>query len=314
MTGVTTDSAAVKVTQTAKNGDPFAGDAYWSDPTQGPVAAGTPQPAVDSFATLPDSGSSAPPTAKVGDTVLITGKHLWQTTSVSLAGVKVKNFTVLGSEVVQFAIEAGAKSGAVSVTTVGGTSLGGKLTIVKGKNLPAVTSVNKTSGGPGTALDITGTAIGSVTSVTLGKTALSFRPVVDNHVIATVPAGLKAGTYSIKLTTTAGTVSAGTFSYDTAPVAPTVSGFVAVYTQGGPNYNQSEAAPGQLIVVFGTDLGATTSISLGGIQIKSWAVYNPDTIGFILPSNTAIGTSAPLVITTPGGSAASTNLTVVAPK
>ncbi|MBA3914914.1 MAG: IPT/TIG domain-containing protein [Acidobacteriales bacterium] len=65
----------------------------------------------------------APTSGSVGTTVVVTGNSLTQTTKVTFGGVLATSFTVNSDTKVTVTVPAGARSGKVGITTLGGTAM-----------------------------------------------------------------------------------------------------------------------------------------------------------------------------------------------
>jgi len=146
--------------------------------------------------TLPTSG-------KVGTTVIILGTNLTGTTKVSFDGTAA-TFTIASSSEIETTVPAGAKTGAVRVTTPSGT-LDSNLIF---KVTPQIKRFNPLSGAIGTQVVITGVSLRQTTKVTIGGKAASFTVNSDTQVTATVPTGAKTG--KIVITTPGGTATSAT--------------------------------------------------------------------------------------------------------
>jgi uncharacterized repeat protein (TIGR03803 family) len=148
--------------------------------------------------TLPTSG-------KVGAAVIILGNDLSGATAVSFGGTAA-TFTVASSTEITTTVPPGAMTGAVEVTTAGGSTLDSNLSF---RVTPQIASFSPTSGPVGTLVAITGVSLAQTTEVTFGGVAAtSFTVNSDTQVMATVPAGAKTGT--IGIVTAGGTVTSAT--------------------------------------------------------------------------------------------------------
>jgi len=74
------------------------------------------------FKVTPKITGFSPTSGKVGDSIVITGTGLIQTSTVSVGGVKATSFTVNSDLQVTFKVPTGAKSGKISATTPGGSA------------------------------------------------------------------------------------------------------------------------------------------------------------------------------------------------
>jgi hypothetical protein len=74
------------------------------------------------FFVTPQFKSFRPVKGRVGTQVQITGVSLTQTTAVSFNGVPATEFTVDSDKKVTVTVPTGATTGAISITTAGGTA------------------------------------------------------------------------------------------------------------------------------------------------------------------------------------------------
>ena len=72
------------------------------------------------FRVTPQLTSFSPASGKVGDTVTLTGVGLIQSEGITVGGVAVTTYTVSSDTQVAFRVPAGAKTGAIALTTPGG--------------------------------------------------------------------------------------------------------------------------------------------------------------------------------------------------
>jgi len=146
-------------------------------------------------------------TAKVGKTVEILGQSFTATTSVFFGG-GAATFRALSDTFLIATVPNGATTGAVMVTTPGGTLTSNKIFRV----VPQLLSFNPPSGPVGTVVTITGVSLTPTSKVTFGGvTATNFTVNSDTQVTATVPTGAKTG--KIVITTAGGSaISTGTFT------------------------------------------------------------------------------------------------------
>ena len=144
---------------------------------------------------------------KVGKTIEILGQGFTGTTDVSFRGVSAA-FTVVSDTYLTAVVPAGATTGAVTVTTPGGSLTSNKIFRV----VPVILSFSPTSGTVGTKVTITGTSFTGATKVTFGGVkATTFSVDSDTQITATVPTGAKTG--RIQVTTPGGTAtSPGVFT------------------------------------------------------------------------------------------------------
>jgi formylglycine-generating enzyme required for sulfatase activity len=129
----------------------------------------------------------------------------------------------------------------------------------------------------GTQVTISGTYLGSTSSVRFGDIpATQFTVVNASTVQATTPAGA-AGPATVHLTTAAGVITAAqTFTYMPASVSSIVP-------------NQGVAAGGTLITITGQYLGLTTGVTVGGVACTNVIVLDANTVTAVTPAG-SLGT------------------------
>src|SRR5208283_5789237 len=74
------------------------------------------------FKVTPALKTMAPTSGAVGSSVVLTGTGLIQATNITVGGVKVTDYTVNSDLQVTIQVPAGAKTGKIAVTTLGGTA------------------------------------------------------------------------------------------------------------------------------------------------------------------------------------------------
>ncbi len=176
--------------------------------TSGPVTVNAPsgiRVSSKNFKVLPVISGFSPPSGAVGTQVVITGKGLTQTATVTIGGVKATIFTVNSATQVTATVPTGAKTGKIAITTQGGTATSATSFLVT----PQITTFTPTSGPVGTSVTITGVSLSQATKVTFGGVAAtSFKVNSDTQVTATVPTGAVTG--PIEITTPGGTAQSAT--------------------------------------------------------------------------------------------------------
>ncbi len=150
---------------------------------------------------------------------------------------------------------------------------------------PTITNFTPTGSIAGATITINGTNLTGVSAVSFGGVAAaSFTPVSATQVTAVVAAGGATG--NVSLTTPGGTVSLGVYSFF-AP--PTLTSFTP-----------SAAAQGATVTITGTNFTGASAVQFGGTNAASFTVVSPTQITAIVPIGAP---SAPLSVTTPGGTA-----------
>lgn len=171
----------------------------WSSATFTVSGAGTPAPAITSF---------APTNGPVGTSVTLNGSGLGGATSVTFGGTAA-SYSVLDFTKITASVPSGATSGPIAVTTPGGaaTSTTG-FTVIPA---PVITSFAPTSGPVGASVTINVAGLIAPTSVKFGGVPADYSFFLNLTVItilATVPPGTSTG--PITVTTAGGTASSAT--------------------------------------------------------------------------------------------------------
>ncbi len=177
--------------------------------------------------TPPTITSFNPTSGPVGTSVTITGTNL---TGAILARVNFAVGTITANTATSLTFTVGASSttGAVSVTTTGGTATGATFTVI---SAPTITNFTPTSGPAGTSVTITGTNLAGVTGVRFGTGTLTTNFVSQSATSLTVRVPVVSSTGVITLTSNTGaTVSTATnFTYTPRP-----AGLTATLSPAGP--------------------------------------------------------------------------------
>jgi len=147
------------------------------------------------------------------------------------------------------------------------------------------TSVSKTIG-------IAGKGLSGATSVAFNGTPASFHVISNTYMTAVVPSG---ETGFVTVSTSAGTL----ISTRILRVTPKITGF-----------DPTSGKVGDSIVVTGTGLIQTSSVTLGGKKAKTYTVNSDSQVTFTVPTGAKTGK---ISVTTPGGSATSSAKFTVTP-
>lgn len=192
-----------------------------------PVA---PAPAIASF---------APASGPVGATVTVTGSNLATASAVTLNGVAVPGFTVVNATTLTFTVPTGATSGAVAVTTAGGTATSATaFAVTVPVPAPAIASFTPTTGGVGTTVTITGTNLTGATAVSIGTLAIpSFAVASATTITLVLPTTTSALTGPLTVVTPGGTATSATnFNLVLAAQASQALPALAVYPNPATDY------------------------------------------------------------------------------
>jgi hypothetical protein len=237
------------------------------------------------FAVLPTIYGFSPIAGPIGTSVVITGANL----NEGLSSIKFSNapavFAPPAFGQVTSTVPALAVTGPISLTTSNGT-------ITTGTNLfylPAkITSFTPTNGAGGTIVTLTGQNFLGATNVAFNGQLASFStPTNNTTLIATAPNGVTTGPISV--TTPAGTTNSSQLFY----VAPSITSF-----------SPTNGLPGTNVVITGSNFLGTTSVKFNGTNASFVTPTNNTTLVATVPANAVTG---PITVTTPGGTATSTN-------
>ena len=221
--------------------------------------------------------SFSPEIAGAGNEVSITGLNFGGTLAVTFGGVAATSFMVMSSTSIKAVVGLGA-SGFVKVTTpIGRDSLAGFSFLPK----PTITSFAPTSAIAGSTITLTGTNFTGATKVSFaGIDAISYTVVSSTTITALVPSG-----------------QSGTVTVITPGGSASLSGYIAL-----PkilSFTPLQGTEGTIITISGTSLSGTTAVSVGGVNVKSFAVGASTSITAVV----AAGASGDVLVTKTGGSA-----------
>ncbi|WP_165370512.1 ferritin-like domain-containing protein [Hymenobacter persicinus] len=162
--------------------------------TPGPITAA---PTIDAF--TPAAGAP-------GTVITITGTNFTGATAVTLGGLAVP-YTVVSATTITVTLPVTAATGALAVTTPGGTATSSTpFTVLPPAS--TITSFSPQSGLPGTIVTLIGTNFTGATRVTLGGATTVFSVVNATTITLTVPATAQTGVFVV--TTPGGTGSSAT--------------------------------------------------------------------------------------------------------
>ncbi len=258
--------------------------------TTGPLSVTTPGGTATSTSNFtvvspPAITSFTPTSGTPGTSVTISGTNFSGATSVMFNGVSAA-FTVNSATSIQAAVPAGATTGPLSVTTPGGTATStSNFTVV---SAPAITSFTPTSGPLGTSVTISGTNFGGATSVTFNGVSAAFTVNSATSIQAKVPAGATTGPLSV--TTPGGT-------------ATSTSNFTVVSPPAITSFAPTSGPLGTSVTISGTNFSGATAVTFNGVS-AAFTVNSATSIQATVPAG---ATTGPLSVTTPGGTATSTN-------
>ncbi len=254
--------------------------------TEGKCQTGsTPAPTITSF--TPAGG------AGVTQAVTIKGTYFTGATAVAFHGTVQSAFTVTSDTQITTTVPAGATTGAITVTTPGGTATSASFTVLPG---PGITDfVPAIGAGVSMTVTIDGANFTGTSAVAFNGTSATFTVNTDGtQITTTVPAGATTGPISV--TTIAGSATSASF---TVWPTPTISG----YTPAGG------AGVGLPVTILGTAFHGATAVAFNGV---AQTTFTPSSDGTSIATTVpAAATTGVITVTTPGGVATSTIFTVV---
>ena len=209
--------------------------------------------------------------------VTLSGVNLTGVTSVTVGGTAATSISATASTVRFTTPAKAAGTYSVAVTSPFGTStLTNALTYLP---VPTVSSLSQNLGSSsgGQSIVVSGTALGSTSSVTFGGTAGIITARTSTSVTVTTP--LKAASttaVSVVVTTPGGSVSqASAFTFASPPTLTTVSPVVTSGTGGGTS-----------LTISGTNLLPVTSVNVGGVP-AAISAKTATTLSIVTPSHAA---------------------------
>lgn len=252
---------------------------------------------------LPTPGitSFSPTSGLPGSKTTLTGTNFTGTGSVLLGSIPA-TFQFLDDQHVSVIVPQTAVTAPFSVTTPGGTAI----TTISFQVLipvvpPTITQLSPTQGLPGAQVQITGTGFTGVTGVNFNGTPANFTVGSATSITAFVPANASSGLVTV--TATAGTATSPTpFTVQALPPPPTITSVSP--TSGGPGTAVSLNGThftGATLVTFNGAPAAFTVVSDGQISTTVPASGTTGPLAVITPAGTATSPSAFTVITTPVG-------------
>jgi photosystem II stability/assembly factor-like uncharacterized protein len=164
---------------------------------------------------------------------------------------------------------------------------------------PSITSFAPATGVEGTVVTIVGTGFTGATAVAFNGASAAFTVTADTQIAATVPAGATSGRISV--TGPGGTADSGAdFSVAAVPLpVPTVTGF-----------SPASGPVGTVVTVTGAGFWKGATVAFNGTPAPGVVVASVTQITTAVPAG---ATSGPIVVTTPGGTGASTASFTVTP-
>ncbi|MBO9200187.1 MULTISPECIES: T9SS type A sorting domain-containing protein [Niastella] len=267
-----------------------------------PIDRGFSSMAADTL--LPDSPrviSFSPTSGRKGTAITILGVNLTGTSVVRFGGVRASSIVIYSDSIIKAIVDTGG-TGAVSVTTPGGTALKSGFTFIRDTipptDTPRIISFSPTSGKKGTAVTIFGVHFTGATVVRFGGIwASSMTVLSDSTIRAIVDTG---ATGAVSVTTPHGTASRSGFTFirDTIPPADTPRII---------SFSPTSGKKGTAVTIFGVHFTGATVVRFGGIWASSMTVLSDSTIRAIVDT----GATGAVTVTTPRGTASKSGFTFI---
>jgi hypothetical protein len=256
----------------------------------GPIAVTTPGgtgASGGSFTFLPPGLVSGftPAAGVVGTQVEIYGQNFSGATAVQFNGVNA--FYLVNSSTQATAIvPAAASTGPITVMTVGGpASSGTNFTVIKA---PAISGFSPTNGAIGAVITLSGTNFAGVTNVLFNGAPAAFTVDANTSITATVPTNASTGPITV-MNAAGNATSATSFVFIPPPV-------VAGFTPG-------TGGAGASVTINGVFFDNASSVLFNGVA----AVFTIGSSSNLTATVPAAAGTGPITVTTPGGTAVSTN-------
>lgn len=235
----------------------------------------------------PVIASFSPNAGEAGTSVEIKGTNLSDTSSVKFGGVDAA-FSLLGGSLFAF-VPASAQTGAITVTTAGGSFTTATVFTITQRPPPIISGFSPVSGAPGVSVEIQGTNLSGATSVKFNGVPASFLPLAGS-LRATVPLNATSGPISV--TTPAGSDKSKDSFTVTAGPAPVITSF-----------SPTSGDLGASVEIQGQFLRDILSVKFNGEEAAfTNALFRPLTA--FVPTNATTGL---ITVVTRGGTATSTS-------
>ena len=252
------------------------------------VTAGGTATSASSFLAVPTISGFAPGSAAAGTTVLVDGTGFGGVTSVKVNGVAA-SFAVLSKLQVRLTVPTGASSGAISVTTAGGTATSAATLSV----LPRVTSFTPSSAAVGATATINGNAFGGTTNVLFNGVSAAPVTVTATKITVVVPADASTGKLTV-LTAAGSGQSVGTFK-----VLPKLTSF-----------SPGSGVVGSSVTISGSGFTDVSAVKFNGVAASTYTVDSSSQITAMVPLGASTGK---ISVLTAGGTAMSASSFIVTP-
>jgi hypothetical protein len=220
------------------------------------------------FYVSPSIASFTPTSARVGESIVISGANFLGATAVRFAGVTA-SFDVDSNSQITAQIPSGVTNGTISVS-VGGSAA---VSSAKFSVLPTVIGFTPKAGAAGTVVTISGTAlnVGKPTVTFGGISTVSPSDITYYQLLVVVPSTAVSG--PIKVTTGNGTF----VTTDNFLMPPTITGF-----------STNQAFWGAPVFIYGKNFTNATMVQFSGVT-NTFIVVDNETISTTVPFGASSG-------------------------
>jgi IPT/TIG domain/FG-GAP-like repeat/Secretion system C-terminal sorting domain len=244
------------------------------------------------FIPYPTITSFTPDSARIGNTVTITGTNFIGVLRVFFGGTLATSFNTISPTTITATVANGT-SGDLRVEASNGPAQVSGFTYIP--NQTTITAFSPSTGTTGTVVTINGFNFNGASSVKFGGVeANSFTILSPTRISAVV--GLAGSSDIISVTTPSGTGVSFPFTFINPIPTPTITSFTP-----------ATGINGTLVTITGTNFTNTTSVKFGGIAATSFTLVSATSITAIV----ANGATGSVTVTTAGGTATALGFTFI---
>lgn len=238
-----------------------------------------------SFAGVPAITAFSPTGGTGGDTITVKGTNFVGVSAFSFGNTAASSFTVVSPTEIKAVVSPRGATGAVKLTTPGGTASLNGFTFTA--PAPVITGFSPASATVEQTVTITGRNFSgdsfSTLSVSFGGRAAGRFTVVNDSTIQAVVGGGATGSVSVR--TPGGTANRAGFTFIPAP--PVITSFTP-----------TSAPVGATITISGNNFFGASNVKFGGITATNLVVVNDSTVTARVAAGTVSGS---VTLTTPSG-------------
>ncbi|MES4892200.1 Ig-like domain repeat protein [Streptomyces sp. NPDC096012] len=205
-----------------------------------------------------------------GTRVTLSGHGFSGTTAVRFGSRSAVSFSVLDDRTIVAVSPAGNGAVPVTVTTAGGTGTVGQFFYQPQPGLKGAQPGRGPLGGGNTVV-LTGSDLGTTTSVRFGPVIVSPVSVSGQQVTVVAPPSAAPGTVAVTVTTAGGVSNPVSYTYS---ASPTISG---VHPASGVT------SGGTVVIIAGSGLGSVTAVRIGGVAVTAFRANSDALIVAVVP-------------------------------